>query len=155
MERLIKSIQHALDNENYYAALFVALALPDICGKLEFGEGNGFRYKKWCDEYFIKKETEVYGHKISPYTIISSEDLFALRCAMLHEGSTQVNKKIKQFRFSVTKQNYVHCNLMDDKVNFDIVHFCNDMCACASDWLLTHPIELLIDIEIEVLQLPY
>ncbi|GFI62303.1 hypothetical protein IMSAG049_01481 [Clostridiales bacterium] len=155
MERLVKSIKCALDNQNYYSALFIALALPDICGKIEFGNGNKYRYKKWCDEYFVNREFEVYGTKISPYTIISSDDLFALRCSMLHEGSTEVKENIERFLFSVSKKNYIHCNKINNKLNLDIDQFCNDMCDCVSDWLNTHPTKLPIDIQIEVSHLPF
>jgi hypothetical protein len=34
MQHLVDSVRKDLQNENWYAALFMALTLPDICGKI-------------------------------------------------------------------------------------------------------------------------
>ena len=52
MERFATSIESSLNSQNWFAALFMALALPDICAALE--EPNrpvGERYKDWFKRY--------------------------------------------------------------------------------------------------------
>ncbi len=38
--RLINDIRNSLDNKCYFAALSLALALPDICGVAKLGENS-------------------------------------------------------------------------------------------------------------------
>ena len=57
VNRIIKEIKVALDNECYIVALMGALTLPDICGKSAYPnvERVGDRYKRWCDTYVYPK----------------------------------------------------------------------------------------------------
>ena len=49
--RIIDEIEKALNHDLYFAALNLALTLPDICGKAEHPDlRTGERYKKWYDE---------------------------------------------------------------------------------------------------------
>ena len=49
--RIIDEIEKALSHDLYFAALNLALTLPDICGKAEYPNlRTGERYKKWYDE---------------------------------------------------------------------------------------------------------
>ena len=49
--RIIDEIEKALSHDLYFAALNLALTLPDICGKAEYPDlRTGERYKKWYDE---------------------------------------------------------------------------------------------------------
>ena len=36
MRHFISAVNKSLENENWYAALFIALTLPDICGKIQY-----------------------------------------------------------------------------------------------------------------------
>ncbi len=49
MEDLLKQIENSASNGNYLVALYVSLALPDICGALESDNGvaTGNRYQQW------------------------------------------------------------------------------------------------------------
>ena len=56
INRIIKEIKVALDNECYMVALMSALTLPDICGKSAYPQlFVGKRYVKWCDTYVYPK----------------------------------------------------------------------------------------------------
>ncbi|ENX4469936.1 hypothetical protein ACFO72_000806 [Enterobacter roggenkampii] len=56
MERFTLAIRKAIEQENWFAALFIGLAMPDICGALEApGAKPGERYRKWFDGYLKKK----------------------------------------------------------------------------------------------------
>lgn len=59
-----------------WALLHLVLVLPDICGALESpSKGVGDRYTGWCKE-------NLPGRPLSP------EDRYAMRCAVLHQGSS-------------------------------------------------------------------
>ena len=112
---------------------------------------------KWCDAFFVDKYTiDMNGVKIYPYKgILTSLDIYALRCSMLHEGKDYVggqpaHKMIEKFLFCVSQKNYIHCNMTKGKLNFDIIHFCNDMCNFVTSWLIDYPTKLEIDIVHEI-----
>lgn len=73
---LIKEIKKCLENEIYIVALTTALILPDICGKAEFpDEKPANRYKEWLKRNINFEKS-----------IISSDEIYQLRCCLLHEG---------------------------------------------------------------------
>jgi hypothetical protein len=56
MQRFIHAIRTAVSGENWFAALFLALAVPDVCGALEDpSAGVGDRYKNWFNRYLKQK----------------------------------------------------------------------------------------------------
>lgn len=56
MLEFVESVRKSLLDENYEAALFIALSLPDICGKLETPEErNGPRAKRWFKDNLKSK----------------------------------------------------------------------------------------------------
>ncbi|OGK44080.1 hypothetical protein A2957_01300 [Candidatus Roizmanbacteria bacterium RIFCSPLOWO2_01_FULL_38_11] len=79
MRRIIDSVYNAIENENWYAALFVSLSFPDICAALESGETSGKKYADW----FEKNLSQYKG-------FLSGNDCYALRCALLHLGNVFV-----------------------------------------------------------------
>ncbi len=69
INNLISDINKSLDNENYFAALSLALILPDICGKAKYPtEGVGRRYIQWYNENIgqYEKPKSKYGEDM-PY----------------------------------------------------------------------------------------
>ena len=75
INRLIDEINIALNNQLYLTALTAALTLPDVCGKAEFPDKKtGDRYKSWFTKYVTNGG-------------ISADDVYALRCSLLHEGN--------------------------------------------------------------------
>lgn len=70
----------------YYAAITIALTLPDICSKLSYDvsddrywKGNQKRYEQWCKLYLADKERLPY---------LTPQDMWALRGGMVHQGQT-------------------------------------------------------------------
>lgn len=60
MERFITSIRKAVEDKNWFSALFLSLAVPDICGALEnppTGKRGevGERYRDWFNKYLQTK----------------------------------------------------------------------------------------------------
>lgn len=99
INRLIDDINKALDAEAYMAALSLALTLPDICAKAEYGDslGNKVRYIKWFDEYIGQYEQAPVkpGETEMPY--LSGEVVYQLRCSVLHQGNPDIDSsKIKE-----------------------------------------------------------
>ncbi|AYC18968.1 hypothetical protein DZA65_02079 [Dickeya dianthicola] len=51
MNRFTSAIRKSVDDKNWFSALFIALAMPDICGSIETPkEKNGARYRRWFNE---------------------------------------------------------------------------------------------------------
>ncbi len=84
MLALCDSIDLAISNENWYAALLAALTLPDICGAIEYPQfkkvkTNGIitnRYTKWFDD-FVGEDYKVYK-EFDPSSLTYQDMLKAL-----------------------------------------------------------------------------
>ena len=50
-EKILNDIENSISSQNYYAALALALTIPDICGKAEYPccKSSKFRYVAWYD----------------------------------------------------------------------------------------------------------
>jgi|PersoiStandDraft_1058852.scaffolds.fasta_scaffold38984_2 hypothetical protein len=54
MKRFTNAIANSLKDQNWYAALTLALTLPDACGRMEDpGVGSEARYTAWWDKYML------------------------------------------------------------------------------------------------------
>ena len=96
---LVNDMNKALDNNCYYAALSIALMLPDICSKAEFPEDKyvGTRYVKWFDQFIGEYEKSNNHPDELPY--LNGEVIYSLRCSYLHVGNLNIkNEKIKNPR---------------------------------------------------------
>lgn len=100
VNRIIEEIQKSLKQENYLAALTMALTLPDICGKAaEPSLGTGARYKKWYKDNVVLHEKTSDPHEADmPYCgadmpYLSEEVIYQLRNSMLHQGNANVDAK--------------------------------------------------------------
>ena len=99
VNRIIKEINIALDNECYIVALMGALTLPDVCGKSAYPELSGnknvkARYTKWCDTYVYPpvQHTDENGKVLDcGITGISGKIIYSLRCQLLHQGSADID----------------------------------------------------------------
>lgn len=85
---ILNDINGAVENKLFYAALSLALTLPDICSSLCNGsKTNGKKYSEWLTEYFIP---------IHDYEVISANDIYALRCSFLHNGQDEISSQRMQ-----------------------------------------------------------
>jgi hypothetical protein len=142
MQRFTSAIYKALENENWYGALFLALTLPDICGKIQYPQAKSEeRYVKWFQKYLDDKYTREVGPKRQKHIFLSGEDCYALRCSLLHEGSDAISsqrckKALDSFLF-LTKG--AHCNWCNvNKHTFlelNVTNFCEDICEAVEKWL--------------------
>lgn len=79
MREIILEIHQALSWGFNYLAVTTALTLPDICGSLESADGraSSSRFKAWCDAWFIPRGYDGW---------MTAEDLYQLRCGIVHQG---------------------------------------------------------------------
>ena len=116
VDRLLADLEKSLDNDCYFAALSLALALPDICGRAEYPElssSSKKRYIQWYDEHIGKYEKppkQSENDEDMPY--LSGEVIYQLRCSLLHQGVPDIDKgnikakenKIDHFSLVVEKK---------------------------------------------------
>lgn len=152
VNRIIDEIQICLEQENYIAALTMALTLPDICGKAaEPSLGNGARYKKWYEQHIANndKPKSVYDADM-PY--LSKEVMWQLRNSMLHQGNPNVDAKsineeqckIDQFilfvddpydsGLSVVSYGNGLKGITNKKLEVNLVLTCNRICKAAKEY---------------------
>lgn len=178
MDRLVSSIRDSLLYGNNVAAVAMAVMLPDICGKVEWPElGSKKRYIKWCEANLKElyqsdwpnlnsiatlmkipyKENEDGTYKM---TFLKSECLYQLRCALLHQGTSELeldkdgnplggfNNEFEflekpDIRLSVKYENATKKIV----VSFDTTTFCENMCHAVEAWLENHPTNLGLRIQ--------
>ena len=137
MQKIIDSVRNALEQKNWYAALFVVLTLPDICIVLEYGKTSGKEYSQW------------FEHNLPQYKgFLSGDDCYALRCATLHEGRDNISQQrmryvLDHFIFSTSnnhrilfKKAIINGGQQESFLQLNVGRFCAEICDTASQWLL-------------------
>ncbi len=156
IKQIIKEVESSIRNENFIAALSLALTLPDICGKAEYPNDTvGKRYIKWFNEHLGKYEippstnhsdtgTSIYDDM--PY--MSGEIVYLLRNSVLHQGTPNIDKdSIRESRcqvnhFVLTIANAVYGGssciersyYSDEKyrvLEINLVNLCSKLCLVA------------------------
>ena len=134
MENFVNAMMQTTKNENWYASLFIALSLPDICGKIDTpAEGPGPRYKAWFNTY-INDELRAN---------LSGTDCYALRCALLHQGvddtaTQRASEVVTRFEFNVLTSMLTYHNVMSEcgsKLQLNVGDFCKDIRDAVTKWL--------------------
>ena len=105
---LIKQIKNCKEKGLMYPALFMCLAIPDVCRKISYPELNGprqckERYVRWFNE-FVDPVWDPLKHAFPDEQMDRRFDGLAcydLRCAMLHAGETDIGEKINVDRFHI------------------------------------------------------
>lgn len=142
MNQFIIAIRNSLENGNWYAALFSTLALPDICGKIQYPDQySSTRYPNWFNEYVLEKYTSYVGADRKKTEFLNGNDCYALRCAFLHEGITDITKQkareaLENYKFIMPHPGIIlHNNLLDNTLQLQIDIFCEDICQGVEAWL--------------------
>ncbi|NLU17964.1 MAG: hypothetical protein GXW94_19755 [Serratia liquefaciens] len=155
MEPIVKAIKISIESENYFGALFLALALPDICGAIETPkEKNGVRYKRWFREnlnkYYAPDNKYELMKVTTPHVLDGMDEGFVnmlklqgvgslaftdemcwkLRNAVLHTGTNEV--KGHKFHFSHTMADR---NLIQGVLQLSAIVFCDNFCLAYDEWL--------------------
>jgi hypothetical protein len=125
MKNLIESLEKSIENRNWYGVLFIALTLPDICGKIDYpNEKPSLRFIIWFKKYIEPKYTDrrIQWPKLSVlkdpnfdpmdlfldsnkfnYISLTGEECYQLRCAYLHEGSDDITNPKSIWGTVITK----------------------------------------------------
>ncbi|HED1546179.1 hypothetical protein [Citrobacter freundii] len=154
MLEFVESVKKSLLDKNYEAALFIALSLPDICGKLETPEErNGPRAKRWFkdnlkNKYFADNLYETFianypeqldgmpQHQIErlktkkPLVKLDPENYWALRNAFLHEASDST--KLQQIQLTHSS---AHMNMFNGVLQLSVINLSNDICDAVVKWV--------------------
>ena len=141
MERFTSAVERALRDANWYWALMIALTLPDICGWLEDPSlGSKARNVAWSRRFLEPRYTYRFG-KTHRHTFLSADDTYALRCAVLHEGSDDITRQraraaLERFHFidPPPPPRVVHCNQVNDTLELQVDMFCQDILAGVRQW---------------------
>lgn len=135
MDELLNQLDEVADSGLCYAALFTALAIPDICAALESadGEAKGAKYKAWFDKWVAP------GYTVGPDQIpsLSGQTCYAYRCGMLHQGRN-IHPKLGYSRILFIEPGSgmtLHNNVINDALNLDIPSFVKSITSAARLWL--------------------
>ncbi len=145
MHDFTKAVRQAVQQRNWYAALALALALPDMCGRLEDPNiKSGPRYKTWWDKYVLHRYHTPESSFMPAHTFLSGSDAYALRCAFLHEGSESTkdqpaSKAVGRFEFIAPSVfgGSVHKAQVNDHLILQVDEFCTDICDGVDEWMKT------------------
>jgi hypothetical protein len=143
MRRFTSAVRQTLAAENWVAALYLAVTLPDICARLESNNqrSNGKRYAAWFDR-FVGHRYLTEGDATSERRVfLAGNDAYALRCAVLHEGSPDITRQharevLTRFHFTVARG---HCNWLETVLHLDVPTYCTDLCDGVEVWAIEFP----------------
>ncbi len=126
MQDIIDSIRKSLRDGNYYAALFMTIILPSICGALESDDGKDTRakYIGWYNRYIDD-------------LMLKGEDCYALRCSLLHQGRTTLRSSSFSrvlFTYPQPSGTMIHNNVMGGVLNLDIPLLCERIVRAVERW---------------------
>ena len=131
MDELLTQIESSLKNGDFLLALFICLAMPDICGALgsKNGQANGNRYKAWFDKYVSNK---YHGN-------LDGSNCYAFRCSALHQGRAK-HKNLGYSRILFADPTsasvpIMHNNVLNDALNIDVRNFCQDIVEGVRAWI--------------------
>ena len=89
----------------------------------------------------LPKYTRQARANIEEHIFLRGEDCYALRCAILHEGSHDISEQrarqvIENFNFVVPPQGWVvHMNQTNNALQLQVDIFCRDICSSVHQWL--------------------
>ncbi|RPJ58271.1 MAG: hypothetical protein EHM23_18005 [Acidobacteria bacterium] len=141
MNHLLFAIENALQASNFYAALAIALALPDICSWVESGATSKSRYIAWFQKYLQPRYTQPTSGGRPQHIFLNGSDCYALRCAYLHEGRDDiVEQRARQvldaFQFVVPPNGWtVHRNQLNNVLQLQVDVFCHDVVEAVTRFL--------------------
>jgi hypothetical protein len=133
MERFTGSIEKAIADKNWFCTLFLSLALPDICSRIESENNrtNGMKYAAWWNSYC---GDQYYFRADEP--MMTGDDCYVLRCSMLHEGVGDVSHQkrkgtLERFHFT---SNPLHLNQLGNIMLLNVEQFSKDIILGVSRW---------------------
>lgn len=142
MNHFIEALEKSLYSKNWYSVLFISLTLPDICGKIEYPEleSSKKRSVQWFDKYLGPIYKSEIGGK--EYILLGNSDFYALRCALLHEGQSDISSQgahdvLENFKFvqPTTENIYIHRNKINRTLQLQVDQFGLEVLQATRQWL--------------------
>ena len=150
----VDEIKNALHNKCYFPALALTLALPDMCGMVEYpNEDVSKRYINWIDKYLGEQYAPAKGSICESNPRLTGEVIYNLRNTYLHQGSPNLQSdKIKEEVNKVDKFALIlgdgsviwdaafSINSPKDKdleikiIIVDISYLCESICNCSLEF---------------------
>ena len=135
MNRFSSAIRQAVADKNWFAALYLALTMPDVCGALEDPTArNGARYRSWFERYLAPVNRTIIGGR--EVIFMTPADCWALRCSILHEGSDEVSKQkasdvLTRFFFTTMGTHRIR---VEDTLTLNVGRFCEEIASAVEKW---------------------
>ena len=165
VRQFIDAARLAIKHENWYGALALALTMPDICGRISYpklAKRSEDRYVLWFDTYLAAQYQGGWNNE----QFLTGGDMYALRCAFLHQGEFDVTDQkarqaLERFHLTAPFAGVMHNNRsmnMDDdgkikncvlQLSVDI--FCEDVCTGVEKWMADNATDTRISAEIQQL----
>lgn len=156
--KLVEDVERAIEHECYFAALALALTLPDICRKAAYPteEKNWKRYKDWCQE-FVSENIPRDDPYAGDMPFMNEDILCSLRCSLLHQGNPSIEKgeddrkywdercKVDHFILQITDYGSVEgisanvayktkCEVCHREIKLSIREICHRICLAAKNY---------------------
>lgn len=129
----INDVEICLKNNAVFAALLVALTLPDVCGTVEYPNlGVGQRYKKWYENY-IYNIISPPSEEILPFDF-TAKFAYALRCALVHQSNTKVAKLNVMIPLDMGKCGMIASAGSHPPVWIEARNICRLICDCVRSY---------------------
>jgi hypothetical protein len=137
----VESIRKAVEEQNWYAALALALAIPDICGSIEQPKrSSSKRYVSWYNKFVAPRFREVFSDATGSL-LLRGSDCYALRCSFLHNGfedisEQQAQRVLETFYFVEPLKNWsFNTRARGTMLIIQVDRFCLLICNAADSWL--------------------
>jgi len=148
MDKLLESVSLSLKSHNWYSALFMSLAIPDICAALESknSKSSKDKYIQWFDTNLASTYKREIGCPKHEHLFLTGIDMYAFRCSMLHQFSDDTKSQKAKFKIGKFKMtiNNGHLNyncdvtaeeiMNGDVLHIDVQQFCNEILKAAKNW---------------------
>lgn len=143
METFFAALEQAIEERNWYAALTLSLTLPDICAQAEKpgARATGRDYQAWVKRHLTPIYTNRVGGSPEPVVFLSAGDCYALRCALLHGGSAEIDTQrarevLSRFTFFTPGRRGFnwHRNQVGDTLILMVDDFARDVLSVARSW---------------------
>lgn len=142
MKRFTDSIKRSIETQNWYSALSMALAIPDVCGRLvNPNQKSQARYVAWFQKWLEAKYTSTIDAGGTKHVFLCAEDCYALRCSYLHEGGDNIldqraRKALEDFHFITPPDigSRIHMNQSNSTLQLQVDVFAMDMADAVGEW---------------------
>ncbi|MGE0871001.1 MAG: hypothetical protein AB7P03_20725 [Kofleriaceae bacterium] len=140
MKHLLDDVRRAVASENWYAALGLALSLPDLCGQLETpGVPSAERYARWFKQHLEPFYTRTIAN--DPQLLLSASDCYALRCVFFGHDSIDESARrrlLDRFDLVVSPPAWVvHLHHNGNRLELQVDQLCDEICVAVEVWLAT------------------